>query len=122
MSYETLLKQYEQALATHQWEAVAPLIDDEACFVFSEGTFEGKDRIRQAFQKTFALIQDESYSISDLRWIHVQGGCALCMYTFHWSGQIDGAFVQGGGRGTSLLVRGSAGWKIKYEHLGPPPQ
>ena len=122
MSHKSLLKQYEQALSTHKWEVVAPLIDDDACFVFSEGTFEGKFNIGLAIQKTFEIIKDEKYCIKGVRWIHVQDDCALCTYDFFWSGLIDGVLKEGSGRGTSLLVRDSTGWKIKYEHLGPPPQ
>jgi len=98
------LHEYERALGSHTWDAIAPLIDEGACFVFSESTYLGKAEIENAIRKTFALIQDETYRIEDVHWVHVQGDSALCVYTFHWSGVIEGQRCQGSGRGTSLLV------------------
>ena len=120
MSHEIFLQRYEQALSSHTWEAVEPLIDDDACFVFSDGTFIGKAEIEKAIRKTFALILDENYRIQDVQWVYVREECALCAYTFHWAGLIDGKPCEGQGRGTTLLVKTELGWKVKHEHLGPP--
>ena len=113
------LQRYELALATHSWEAVEPLIDDDACFLFSDGTFIGKAAIEKAMRKTFALISNESYRIQNVQWVYLHDDCALCTYIFHWSGVIDEAQREGHGRGTTLLANSMSGWKIKHEHLGP---
>jgi hypothetical protein len=110
---------YEAALAQHRWEAIEPFIHDDACFIFSEGTHHGKPAIEIAIRATFQKIADEVYRISDVRWIHVTAGAALCTYAFNWSGLIGGVAATGRGRGTSLLVSSPDGWKIKLEHLGP---
>jgi ketosteroid isomerase-like protein len=89
-SHETFLNEYEQALGTHSWDAIAP------------------------------LIEDETHSISNVRWQYVRGDAALCVYTFNWAGFIDGKASAGSGRGTTFLTRQSGTWKIKHEHLGPP--
>ena len=119
MDHQSFLQQYELALDMHTWEAVAAFIDDDACFVFSDGTFTGKAEIEKAIRKTFALILDETYRILDVRWVYVHDDCALCTYTFHWSGVIDDKQCEGRGRGTTLLIKTEFGWKVKHEHLGP---
>ena len=88
-------------------------------FRFFRRHAHGKQAIERAIRATFERIQDESYRIQDVRWIHVAADCALCTYRFVWSGVIDGVASQGGGRGTSLLVASANGWKVKHEHLGP---
>ena len=119
MDYHSFLQQYERALGAHTWEAVESFIDDDACFIFSDGTSIGKVQIERAIRKTFALILDETYRIQDVVWVYVHDDCALCTYTFHWSGVIDGKQCEGRGRGTNLLVKSEIGWKVKHEHLGP---
>lgn len=119
MNHESFLAVYEQTLALQSWDARAPLIDETACFVFSDGTYQGKAQIERAIRSTFALINDETYRLEDVYWVHVAADCALCTYQFVWSGLINGVASQGSGRGTSLLVNDATGWKIKHEHLGP---
>lgn len=119
MSHVEVLAAYEAALALHRWEAVESFIDDDACFVFSDGTHLGKPAIERAIRATFQQIEDETYGIADVRWIHVAMDAAVCTYMFAWSGVINGVGSRGNGRGTSLLVKGALGWKIKLEHLGP---
>lgn len=119
MNHESFLSAYEQAFALQSWDALAPFIDDNACFVFSDGTYVGKTQIERAIHATFALIKDEKYRLENVHWVHVSCDCALCTYRFLWSGLINGVASQGSGRGTSLLINAATGWKIKHEHLGP---
>lgn len=122
MTHESFLAAYEQALGLQSWDAIAPFIDDNACFVFSDGTHVGKPQIERAIRATFALIKDEKYRLENVQWIHVTGDCVLCTYQFFWSGWINGVMSHGSGRGTSLLVSDATGWKIRHEHLGPNAQ
>lgn len=119
MNHQAFLAAYEQALTLQSWDALAPFIDDNACFVFSNGTYLGKAHIETAIRATFALIKDEKYRIDNVHWVHVSNDCALCTYQFFWSGTIEGVAAHGSGRGTGLLVKNKAGWTIKHEHLGP---
>lgn len=119
MSHVEFLTAYEAALALHRWDAVESFIDDDACFVFSDGTHRGKAAIERAISATFQRIENETYRISELCWVYVTTDCALCTYVFAWSGLVDGVMSSGRGRGTSVLVKGAGGWKIKLEHLGP---
>ena len=119
MDHKTLLAAYKDALATHRWEAVAPLIHEDACFIFSEGTYFGKAEIEGAIRATFDLIQGERYVIKDLVWTYVHDDNAACTYGFEWSGLIEGQPASGTGRGTTVVVRVGDGWQIIQEHLGP---
>lgn len=121
MSPEAVLKQYEAALSRQQWSAVAPFIHDEAVMTFSEGTFRGKTAVRQAFEKTFALIKEEQYWLEQVQWLWRGEETAVCVYTFHWQGLIHGKPAAGSGRGTSVLQKTAVGWQILTEHLGPNP-
>lgn len=113
------LDEYVRALNTHDWKQVRPLIDDNAVFIFSEGTYVGIRAIEAAVQRTFALIKDEHYQVKNQHWVQDLATSALCYYDFAWRGLIDGREVSGGGRGTSVLHQTSTGWKIIHEHLGP---
>ncbi len=117
--HDAFLRQYECALATRSLDAIAPLIADDACFVFTDGTYHGIAEIEHAIRKTFETIRDEKYAISDVRWLYVRDDCAPCVYTFQWAGFIDGKACAGNGRGTSFLTRQNDAWKIAHEHLGP---
>jgi ketosteroid isomerase-like protein len=66
MGPEDFLKNYESALATQDWQAVAPFIHQDACVTFSNGlAFFGKTQVQQAFEDNFALIQEEQHLITD---------------------------------------------------------
>jgi len=119
MGPEEFLKSYESALATQDWGSVSPLIHENACVTFSSGhVFRGKNAVQGAFEKNFALIQDEHYSISDVYWVKKNGDFAVCLYTFHWSGLIHGEPSSGSGRGTSILVKKGGKWFLLAEYLG----
>ncbi len=109
MDHVGLLQEYERRLGQHNWAAVADLIHDEAVFIFSEGTFRGKQEIAQAFERTFQTIQNERYAIHDLQWVVVTEDVAACIYEFRWQGMVDGQEMSGGGRGTTILQKTSNG-------------
>ena len=110
---------YEKALATQSWEQIAPLINKDCVAIFSEGTYTGKAEVESAFRKTFSLIEEEKYSISDIRWVRQTQTTAILVYIFSWSGIIEGAQASGSGRGTSVLIKQAGKWQLICEHLGP---
>ncbi len=110
---------YEKALATQAWENVAPLIHEQCVTTFSEGTYIGKAEVESAFRKTFSLIKDEKYAISNIHWIRETEDLAILIYHYSWSGIINGQFASGSGRGTSVLTNDEGEWQILCEHLGP---
>jgi ketosteroid isomerase-like protein len=118
-SPEDFLAAYEAALAAQEWEQVAPLFHESCTAVFTENTFIGKSQVEQAFRRTFNLIQDETYTISNVRWLDRSDEYAICLYDFAWSGIINGQRAAGGGRGTSVLKWENGRWQLLCEHLGP---
>ena len=120
MTPDDLLRAYEAALATQDWEQVAPLMHDDVRVTFSSGAyFRGKDEVGAAFSRNFALIADEQYEISDLEWVDQSELHAVGTYRFRWSGLIDGAPASGRGRGTTVLKNEGGRWLVLAEHLGP---
>ena len=122
MTPAEFLREYEQKTNTHRFEEVAPLIADNAIYWFSDGSFHGKDAIKQAVERTWAFIEDEQYTIEDIQWLAHDEHTAVCVYTFRWQGNVEGQRMQGAGRGTSLLVKVNDQWQVIHEHLSALPQ
>jgi len=118
-SPQEFISAYEKALATQSWEQVAPLIHQDCVAIYSEGTYTGKAEVESAFRRTFSLIKDEKYSISDIHWVRETVTTAILSYNFSWSGIIEGAQTFGSGRGSSVLVYQDGKWQLICEHLGP---
>lgn len=119
MKPEDFIEDYERALASHGWDAVAPLVHDDAAVTFSNGSVhKGKAAIKQAFERNFASIRNEKYAISNVFWIRKSPDSAVFVYDFAWEGLINGSPAQGVGVGTSVLVNDDGRWKLLAEHLG----
>jgi len=112
---------YEDALASQNWEIVAPLIHDDCVATFTSGTYRGKKEVELIFRRNFASIKGEHYSISNVHWVKQGEGFAVFTFDYQWSGVIGGKSASGGGRGTSVIVTSGSGWQLISEHLGPPP-
>jgi GxxExxY protein len=122
MNHETALTTYVEKLNTHTWAQIAPYVTNDAVFIFTEGTFIGHAAAKAAFEKTFALIENEIFSLHNIVWTAVTEDVAACHYVFRWKGLISGQESSGGGRGTSILRRIDGRWLIVHEHLGPYPR
>lgn len=120
-SPDEFLADYIRQANTHQFDAVAPLIDEAAVFWFNSGSHRGLSEIRAAFERTWAIIQDEQYWVDELQWLTIDAASATCIYTFHWRGVIEGASHKGSGRGTNILAGDGQRWRIVHEHLSPWP-
>ena len=120
MNPEDFIQAYEGALATQEWNQVEPLVHREACVTFSNGAVhKGKGDVQRAFEKNFSLIEDETYSITNVHWVYKGNETAVYLFDFHWSGIIDEKPASGGGRGTAILVKENGRWLLLTEHLGP---
>jgi ketosteroid isomerase-like protein len=115
------MQAYEQRTNTHNFQDVAPLIADDAIYWFNDGSFYGVDEIRQAFERTWGIIQNERYRIESIQWIISDENAAVCTYMFHWQGIVEGQSAQGEGRGTSVLANVDGKWKVLHERLSPNP-
>lgn len=118
---EALLSEYEQRLSAQDFAKVIPLIHKDAVFWFNDGSYSGIDSIEGAFNKTFELIKEEKYWLTNLDWIYQSDDAASCHYQFNWEGIIEGTPSAGGGRGTSVLKNVDGSWKIMHEHLSRNP-
>jgi len=116
------LHEYERKINTHRFEEVAPLIADNAVYWFTDGSFQCKDAIKQAFEKTWAIIQDEHYTIEHMQWLVNNEHIAVCVYLFRWHGKVEGQLMERMGRGTSVLEKFNSRWKVIHEHLSSLPQ
>lgn len=120
MQPEDFIRAYEVALASQNWNQVAPLVHPEACVTFSNGTVhKGKATVQKAFEQNFSQIQGENYSISNIHWVMKAAETAVYLFEFSWSGIINGKSAQGTGRGTSVLVHVDGRWQLLIEQLGP---
>lgn len=118
---QVVMAAYADLINRHDFSLLVPLIDREASFWFSSGTYEGIESARDAFERTWRHLADETYWLEDLTWIAQSAGVASCIYSFHWRATVDGRPAEGMGRGTSVLARGTTGWRIVHEHLSPFP-
>ena len=123
MNPETFINQHEAALAAQDWQQVDPLVHPDACVTFSSGAVHvGKTAVQQAFERNFSLIQDETYQIENVHWVMRGAETAVYLFTFHWSGLINGKPASGAGTGSSVLIHTDNGWQLLVEHLGPKSQ
>ncbi len=122
MKHAKAISDYIEAINTHSWEKISPHMTDDAVFIFTEGTFVGKAAAKAAFEKTFAMIEGEQFSVHDVTWTAVSDSMASCHYEFRWKGRIAGEEASGGGRGTTILRKAGDRWLIAHEHLGPYPR
>ena len=122
MTPNEFVRAYENALASQSWTLVEPLVHENVCVTFSNGAVhKGKAAVRSAYEANFGAIVDEDYRISNLHWVLRNQDVAIYVFDFAWRGRIRGHASQGGGRGTSVLVRDGSHWKLLVEHLGPRP-
>lgn len=112
-SSDEFIPLYERALASQGWNAIDPLVHDDACLTFSDGAVHvGKAAVQRAVESNFAAIADEEYRISNIRWVHRGAEIAVYLFDFNWSGRVGGRPASGSGRGTSVLHHDDDGWRL----------
>lgn len=113
----SLLEIYISEINKHDFNLVRPLISEDCTFWFTSGTYVGLEQTQKAFEKTWAMIKDEVYSLTEIEWISE----SVCTYTYPWKGLINGEFREGKGRGTSCFRKEGEDWKLVHEHLSSFP-
>lgn len=111
------LAEYEMRANACDFDAVRPLIDENAVYWFSNGSYRGIAEIQKAFEETWKNIREETYKISDVRWIFCTTECAVCIYHFRSDGIVEGERQVYSGRGTNVLRKKDGSWKMIHEHL-----
>lgn len=118
MTTRDVLAAYAERINRHDFDLLLDLITPDATFWFSDGSHRGIAEIRAAFEATWRVMgSDERYWLTDVEWVADSDHAAACIYQFNWRvGDKSGS-----GRGTTVLARTSAGWRIAHEHLSPKP-
>ena len=98
-----VLKAYELGLNTHRFDAVADLIASDAAVWFSDGNHRGIGAIEAAFEKTWQILNNDTYWLDEVEWRGESETVAACIYRFNWKSEVDGRVVGGFGRGTTVL-------------------
>lgn len=119
---EAVMAAYADLINRHDFSLLVPLIDAEASFWFSSGTYQGHAAAREAFERTWRCLENETYWLENLAWIAKGAEAASCTYRFHWRATIDGQAAEGTGRGTTVLAKSEAVWRIVHEHLSAFPK
>lgn len=115
---ELFLNAYETALATQRWANVALLIHPLARITFSDGTvLNGTEEIKAAYERNFALIKNEDYRLTNVRWLSVAATLATYTFDFNWQGTINGQTAVGSGKGKGTLVFEDGRWHLLEETL-----
>ena len=114
---QRFLKEYERQTNTHDFKRVAPLIHKKASYWFTDGSFFGRTKIKQAFERTWDHIKEEKYRIRDVKQIASSRTLIALCYRFEWRGLINGKMRKGVGRGTTVLIWEGKRWKVLHEHL-----
>jgi ketosteroid isomerase-like protein len=115
---EACLAEFEAALVRADLDGAMALLSDDAIFFYSNASAHfGKDAIRTAIKANFDSIKDDNYATHDKIWLVHAVDAAACVCSFAWEGTMDGKKVGGRGRGTTVLLREPAGWRIVHEHL-----
>jgi ketosteroid isomerase-like protein len=121
MSPKDLMAIYESKINLHIFDEVAPLIAADAVFWFNDGSYVGLAAIRNAFEKTWKNLPQETYWLENLQWLALGDAAASCVYHFNWSAVRHDKIISGGGRGTTVLKKDALTWKITHEHLSGFP-
>jgi len=117
MTPQDLLTEYERRINSHDFGQMLPLIAPDAILWFSDGTHEGIDSIRAAFERTWKTFENDTYWLEVVRWLAIDEDAAVCAYRFNWKTLIRGEPVAGSGRGTTAMRRSGGRWWIIHEHL-----
>lgn len=115
----TFISAYEAALASQQWEQVAPLMHPDVCVTFSDGSvYKGVAEVEQAYRRNFALIREEKFTITGIHWVRLQPALAVYVFVFNWIGLINDKPASGSGHGTATLIWEGGKWLLLAEQLG----
>lgn len=114
---------YRRLINLHDFDLLAgQVIAPDAVFVFSDRLERGLDAVRASFLRTWAILPDEIYAMSDPEWLLDGRDGAACAFRYAYAGTMtSGRRLTGGGRGVILLRPGGRGWRVVYEHLTPAP-
>ena len=112
------MHEYERASAAHDLAGTMKLIGEDAVYFFSnETTHVGKAAVRDAMAANIEAIRMEFFELKNTPCLSETDESAVCVFEFHWAGEIRGTACTGFGRGTTALRRNLDSSQIVHEHL-----
>jgi ketosteroid isomerase-like protein len=118
LSPDDFIRAYSSSAQTGGVDKTLSMIADDAVYWFSDGSVHvGKPAIEIVLRRNFELIKDETYLVSDVKWVAQSDEVAVCVYRYDWAGVIHGQPASGFGRGTSVIKRNGVSWLVVHEHL-----
>lgn len=120
-SAEVALSEYLKTTNTHDFDQVEKILTPGTVYFFGDATCVGLTEVRAYFESTWAAIPDERYWAEDTSWVADGADAAVAVYTYRWSGTLDGTPRSGAGRATNVFTRTGQGWRLTHEHLSGLP-
>lgn len=120
---EAAFERYRRLINGHDFGTLAAeVIGPDPRFIFAGESHRGLAAARAAFERTWATIPDEVYTMDGAEWLSRDSASAVVSFRYRYRGTMaDGRVLTGGGYGTNLFRRTGAGWRLVYEHLSPDP-
>lgn len=118
---EGLFELYRGLINAHDFNLLEQrVIASDAIFVFSDRRDAGIAAVRAGFERTWSILPDEVYEMTDPEWLIDGADAAACAFRYTYRGTMaDGRRLSGGGQGVNLMRRTPAGWRLAYEQLTP---
>jgi ketosteroid isomerase-like protein len=116
---EAAFARYRSSIDLHSFDHLARhVIAERPIFVFGDKVYAGREAARAAFIAAWAKLPDETYRMSEARWIARDRTSAVVAFRYDYQGTTaDQGVVTGGGRGTNVFQKTPDGWRLAYEHL-----
>ncbi|MEK7316116.1 MAG: DUF4440 domain-containing protein [Candidatus Eisenbacteria bacterium] len=119
------LHRFEELAMKEDFSLLEEMIDERACFRFSDGDFVGRAAIQAVFEKTWRgdpSVKKARFYLSDIVVLTTDTASATATYTYNWEGSQGGQEFKIQGRGTRVLVHEGGKFRIIHEHLSRFPR
>ncbi|AYG94931.1 nuclear transport factor 2 family protein [Brevundimonas naejangsanensis] len=118
---EGVFQLYRGLINSHDFDLLERhVIAPDAVFVFSDRREEGIAAVRAGFERTWSILPDEVYEMTDPEWLIDGPDAAACAFRYSYRGTLaDGRPLSGGGQGINLFRRAEGRWRLTFEQLTP---
>lgn len=110
---------YIEAINTHDYSQVSRLLHENAVFCV-EGQIYSNAKEIEAFHANFwNTLKDSKYwAAEDPKIIYHDCNCHICTYPYHYSGYIEGKYIEGRGITTDVYIykENTKQWELLHEH------
>jgi ketosteroid isomerase-like protein len=112
---------YRRLINRHDFDLLErDVIAPEAVFVFSDRREQGVAAVRAGFERTWSILPDEVYEMTEPEWLIETSDAAVCTFRYRYRGTMaDGRPLSGSGQGAHLFRRLDGRWRLALEQLTP---